>query len=240
MASIELGHTLTLSLSEAGYTVFALYQAHLSVSEEAGKAETSSTPSAKVRPNVACTLRVNRYYLKLLYVWHKKKESSCQTAWGLVAPIVLDDQSSAQRTRAAETIHAYCENHSLYLTTLVIFSPHTKAPPCREATSSRDQLPEITTYKRRSDRDLAEALMWGDIVSQSIKEPILLVQDYVEMLTGASGRVIVISTCPDQYPSGELDLPLSLSLFRSGLPRVDRIGTLCTLQRPYRPDHAVS
>lgn len=166
---------------------------------------------------------------KLLYVWHKKKENSGHSGWGLVAPIALDTQSGAQRTRASETIHAYCENHSLHLVSLVVLSPHPETSAWNEATSYRDQSPEIIASKRRSDRDLTEALMWGDIVSQSIKGPLLLVQDYVEMLTEASGRVIVISTCPEHCSQCEPDLLSAAPLFISVPPRVlDSIRILPT------------
>ncbi|KAJ3492339.1 hypothetical protein NLI96_g55 [Meripilus lineatus] len=70
--TVELGCSLALGFSEAGYTVFTLYR----MKSQGDIQGTSSAPSAN-----------------LLYVWHKKKERSGHPAWGLVAPIVLDTQS---------------------------------------------------------------------------------------------------------------------------------------------------
>ena len=72
-------------------------------------------------------------------------------------------------------------------------------------------------------------MMWTDSVSQSIKEPILLAQDYVEMLTEASGRVIVISTCPEYCSLSGSDLLSAAALLISVPPRaLDRIRILPT------------
>lgn len=134
---------------------------------------------------------------KLLYVWHKKKEQSAHTSWGLVAPISLDTESGAQRAHASETIHAYCVNHSLNLVSLIILPP--PSPACDDTSNRRYMDGTINTV---SEGSLAPT-MWGRNVGHSVMEPILVVEDYIDLLSKTSGRVVMLSACSHDECLGE-------------------------------------
>lgn len=59
---------------------------------------------------------------QLIQEWHTriKKSGHSTSPWGLLAPIVLDMTSHAQRTRAFETVDAYCATHTLYLVAVIV------------------------------------------------------------------------------------------------------------------------
>ena len=102
----------------------------------------------------------------------------------------MDTESGAQRAHASETIHAYCMDHSLNLVSLIIL------PPCHpgtdESASKHTRVEEEITAVPTAclalgtrSRRMAHAMM----------EPILVVEDYVDLLTKTAGRVIMLSTC---------------------------------------------
>ncbi len=110
--------------------------------------------------------------------------------WGLVAPIALDTESGAQRAHASETIHAYCTDHSLNLVSLIIL------PPCypvadKSATNHTHMDEEITAVQTAS---LAFATR-SRTMAHIMMEPILVVEDYVDLLMKSYGRVIMLSSC---------------------------------------------
>ncbi len=126
---------------------------------------------------------------KLLYIWHKKKQQYAHSSWGLVAPISLDTQSRAQRAHASETIHAYCANHSLHLVAVIVLP---QPSPARGNSSNRRH-----TINSPSNGSL-EQDMWEHSVGHLghlMMEPILMVEDYIDMLKKTSGRVIMLSIC---------------------------------------------
>ena len=43
--------------------------------------------------------------------------------------------------------------------------------------------------------------MWGDMVAQSVREPIVIFQDYIDMLAKVSGRIIMISSSNSEMSS---------------------------------------
>ncbi|TCD66681.1 hypothetical protein EIP91_001035 [Steccherinum ochraceum] len=193
----ELGGAIALSFSELGYTVFTLHPTlqHLSISEP------SSQPVADTS---AATNGMND---QLLYSWHKKKERS-NIPWGLIAPIALDMTSGADRKRASETVKAYCTNHSLQLVALISLSPPTAQPQSSDedsssaqCTASAEPSSPSTHLKPRSTKDFSQALIWGDMVAQSVREPIVMFQDYIDMLSRVSGRIVMVSTSPSAISS---------------------------------------
>ncbi|KAI0687130.1 hypothetical protein BC835DRAFT_1550884 [Cytidiella melzeri] len=164
-----LGQAISLSLSEHGYTVFALCSnvpATCSSSEQTTKSSDVSS---------------------LLYAWHKRKERSTHTSWGLVAPISCDTKSGAQRTHAFETVHAYCVKHSLNLVALVVLSP--SSPAKREEYRHRLSKPAAHLELR----NVYPSTDWNSIDGLSWIEPILVIEDYIDMLSEASGRVVLLS-----------------------------------------------
>ncbi|KAL4254036.1 hypothetical protein ABKN59_002504 [Abortiporus biennis] len=163
----DVGHMLALKFSELGYTVFTLH----SSSQQYSTQSTSNSP---------ITSSAN-----LLYAWHKKKEKSAMRNWGLIAPVILDSDTIAQRARASETVKAYSE---AYTQSNIKGSRNNH----HERWSSR--------LKRPSELQLTEALMWSDTITQCIREPVLSVQDYTEMLSDNRGRVIFLSTFPQDRP----------------------------------------
>ncbi|KAH8106767.1 hypothetical protein BXZ70DRAFT_1027556 [Cristinia sonorae] len=182
----ELGRTMALRFSELGYTVFTLHPTlqYMPMSE-------SSSQTVDTSPAT------------LLYQWHKKKEQSSRV-WGLVAPIALDITSATDRKRASETVKAYCTSHSLQLVALISLAqpsfPSTYSDPVPEINASSSTTTP-TQLKRRSTKDFSHALVWGDMVAQSIREPIVIFQDYIEMLARVSGRIIMVSTSSDPINS---------------------------------------
>lgn len=178
----DLGGKLALQFSELGYTVFTLHSA---------EPVDQSTPTSGVSS------------ANLLYVWHRKKEESKHSSWGIVAPIALDTESGAQRRRASETIQAFCIKNSLHLVSLIVLSPDTTTTRWHNLTTRGDKatLSEPPTAKRPADRELAQTLVFSDSVARLIKEPVVVVQDYIELLSEAAGRVIVVSSCSHRDPT---------------------------------------
>ncbi|KAH9951958.1 hypothetical protein B0H21DRAFT_715043 [Amylocystis lapponica] len=154
----DMGRQIALHFSELGYTVFALCRTQAE--------ETSSdVPGTRKASNVSS---------QLLYEWHfKRKRSQRSASWGLIAPIILETGSEAQREHAFETVHAYCTAHSLHLVATII-SP------------SNAPLGQTT---------LMDILNWGDVAERSLKEPIHVAQGCVDMLSSSSGRMILVSGC---------------------------------------------
>ncbi|KAI0093567.1 hypothetical protein BDY19DRAFT_902342 [Irpex rosettiformis] len=165
-----LGQAISLRLSELGYTVFALCPNLPGTCSATDQATKSSAVSS------------------LLYAWHKRKERSTHTSWGLVAPISCDMSSGAQRTHAFETVQAYCVRHSLNLTALVAIypsSPAKRKDVRHEVTDSRAQKFEL--------RDVLSSPLWTSPNQLSLIETVHVVEDYVGMLSKTSGRVIMLA-----------------------------------------------
>ncbi|KAJ3551531.1 hypothetical protein NM688_g4648 [Phlebia brevispora] len=181
-----LGRAVALSFSELGYTVFVLYPATL---EDASTQSVKSLNVSSVRIFWLSLPRIpDLGTVKLLYIWHKKKEQSTHGSWGLVAPISLDTESGAQRAHASDTIHAYCVDHALNLVSLIILPPSSSMS---EGASSHKHMDEEITAA--SNESLAFATRGN--VAHAIIEPILVVEDYVDLLKKTSGRVIMLSVC---------------------------------------------
>ena len=192
-----LGRAIALSFSESGYTVFVLYPANLRVASQARsvKATNVSSVSASVP---ARNSNIHYRRVQLLYLWHRKKERSTHS-WGLVAPISLDTESAEQRAHASDTVHAYCLNHSLKLASLIVLPP---SAPSVEDTSSRPHSKDTLTAHP------AEGLMhsmWKHYTAHSMMEPVLVVEDYVDLLRKASGRVVMLSTCAQPECTGQCE-----------------------------------
>jgi len=182
----ELGRSIALNFSESGYTVFTLHPTQQQVAVGELSTQSADTSSAT-----------------LLYAWHKRKERS-DHPWGLVAPIALDMTSAADRKRASETIRAYCATHSLQLVALISLSPPAHSPGSSDTASSQNTASTPASkaqLKRRATKDFSQALIWGDMVAQSVREPIVMFQDYIDMLARVSGRIIMLSTCSDTVSS---------------------------------------
>ncbi|CAL1704996.1 unnamed protein product [Somion occarium] len=167
----ELGRTIALHLSELGYTIFSLSSSHQHPTSDHGP-QSSSLSTAN-----------------LVYEWHKKKERSPSMPWGVIAPIVLDTQSGPERYRAAETVQAYCMNNSLHLSAVVFLATDDLSVSLND-----DTCQTISPYASKSpwNSNRAQASIWADAAAQTFKDPIIITQDYVEMLAEAAGRVILV------------------------------------------------
>ena len=138
--------------------------------------------------------------LKLLYAWHKKKERSTHMSWGTLVPISFDTKSEAQRAHAFETVHAYCVKHSLNMAALIVLWPPS---PVKRNDSSYNRKSDISI--KLDHRDSISS-SWECADAHFLMESILVIQDYVNMLAKAAGRVIFLSygqqgcycTCPLQ------------------------------------------
>ncbi|KAI0709442.1 hypothetical protein C8Q76DRAFT_770269 [Earliella scabrosa] len=150
-----LGRHIAFDCSEQGYTVFALCPDRHPAIEAAPDASNVSS---------------------LIQEWHQriKRSGHSTSPWGLVAPIVLDMTSSAQRTRAFETVDAYCATHSLHLVAVIVL------PPSNYITSKPACTGPVTISA------------WGNVVRESLVEPISVIQDYVRLLAAVSGRVVLV------------------------------------------------
>ncbi|KAI0341758.1 hypothetical protein BDW22DRAFT_1358624 [Trametopsis cervina] len=168
-----LGRAVSLSLSERGFTVFALCSAGLETVDPSRQA--SSTKSSDVS--------------SLLFAWHRRKEKLPHTSWGLVAPILLDMRSGVQRTHAFETVHAYCVKHSLNLAALIVLVPASAAK--RKEHGSRH--PNVSMDLAHPDEhpSTQEAPE-----TQSLMDPVLVIEDYIDMLALAAGRVVFLTHGP--------------------------------------------
>lgn len=105
----------------------------------------------------------------------------------MVAPIIVNTRLITDRHRAAETVHAFCENSSLHLTAL-LFLPdaYDRETNVNEGGSN--------ALKTPLDSSKAQASMWADTAAHALKDSILFVQDYLEMLAEAGGRVISVTS----------------------------------------------
>ncbi|KAI0082775.1 hypothetical protein K474DRAFT_1633114 [Panus rudis PR-1116 ss-1] len=168
----DLGRNIALNLSQDSCTVFFL---HL-----------SADPGQKPLYRTSET--------SLLYEWHtKKKGEKHDKTWGMVAPIFLNIDSESQRSRAAETILAYCKEHSLYLKSL-IFLPRPTSGKHSNYCVYQENTAEYNLGASTQTRP--DTILWADTATCSIKEPLYIVHDYVHALARASGRVIVVARCP--------------------------------------------
>lgn len=116
----------------------------------------------------------------------------------MVAPITLDTHSAAQRTDASETVHAYCQDHSLQLCALIVL-PATSPARCSPGVLEHTNLP----IKATPEDGLAFA-MWEEDVESASWEPLTTMRDYFDLLMRASGRVILMSRCLPYSKSSDL------------------------------------
>ncbi|KAI0748304.1 hypothetical protein C8Q80DRAFT_731073 [Daedaleopsis nitida] len=151
----DLGRHLALNFSQQGYTVFALCP--------------DRQPAVQSAPGDASNVS------SLIQEWHQriKRSGESTSPWGLVAPIVLDMTSGAQRTRAFETVDAYCATHCLHLVAVIVLP----APSF------------ITSKPARAGLSISA---WGDLVRGCLVEPISVVEDYAGLLSATSGRVVLL------------------------------------------------
>ncbi|KIM87541.1 hypothetical protein PILCRDRAFT_815080 [Piloderma croceum F 1598] len=175
-----IGQTAALKYSELGYTVFALCPDH-----QRGISVATRGPSS---------------VSSILYFWHLKKERSPDHPWGLIAPIVVDISSKADRLRAYETVKAYCSDHSLHLTALIAFppiyeTPSESTPPSSAATHPLVQGPLTHLRPKFLPLSFSKDSVWQDSVFREITEPVLIIQEYIRLLKDSSGRVIIVSGC---------------------------------------------
>lgn len=140
-----------------------------------------------VRHHEACNSH-EEFVLQLVYEWHKQKDAS----WGMIVPIVVDSCLSTERHRAAETIQAFCTKSSLYLTALLFMPPHSSQGPGMHGKDGSEG--GLYIHKTVLDLSKAQAYMWADVAAHSLKESVLLTQDYLEMLMAARGRVMFVAS----------------------------------------------
>ncbi|OJT14627.1 hypothetical protein TRAPUB_8873 [Trametes pubescens] len=167
----DVGRHLALTFSEQGCTVFALCPDHPA---QASPAQ-SSREAAQDTSNVS----------ELIQEWHKRiKRSGRSPRWGLLAPIVLDMNSGAQRAHAVETVDAYCATHNLHLVAVIVLPSSAPAPP----------RPEPQPLAGGA----ADVAAWADVVRRCLVAPIAVVHGYSKLLAAASGRVVLVLASGDQ------------------------------------------
>ncbi|KAH9857058.1 hypothetical protein C2E23DRAFT_865675 [Lenzites betulinus] len=168
-ADDDVGRHLALDFSERGCTVFALCP---------DRPASGSSEAVRDASNVS----------SLIQEWHKRIKRSGRAPWGLVAPIVLDMTSGAQRTHAVETVDAYCGTHNLHLVAVIVLQTSGPAPPKPLAGGA------------------ADVAAWAAIVRQCLVDPISVVYGYADLLAAASGRVVLLLASGDQLgrPSAHL------------------------------------
>ena len=108
---------------------------------------------------------------------------------------MVDISSNADRLRAYETVKAYCSDHSLHLTALIAFPPTYENPPEITSPHSADSFPQDNIPFRFLPLSIAKPDVWQDSVFREITEPVLIIQQYTQMLKKSSGHVIVVSGC---------------------------------------------
>ncbi|TFK91231.1 hypothetical protein K466DRAFT_542051 [Polyporus arcularius HHB13444] len=175
----DIGRHIALDFSELGYTVFVLCP------DRHRDPQTLASSSTSDASNVSS---------RLVQDWHQriKRSGRSSSPWGLVAPIVLDMTSSAQRVRAVETVDAYCSTHSLHLVAVIV-----------------QPAPGFITSK--PSREGLDVTAWGNVVSYCLVQPMSLVQDYVGLLAAATGRVVLLHASGHQPWSSSLHKGLILS-----------------------------
>ncbi len=96
-------------------------------------------------------------------------------------------ESGVARTHAFETVHAYCDKHLLKLTALIVLSP--------SSVTRRQEFRHRSSYWRAQSQLLGvrPSALWSSGDDLTMIETIPIVEDYVEMLSKASGRVILLS-----------------------------------------------
>ncbi|EJF66021.1 hypothetical protein DICSQDRAFT_165719 [Dichomitus squalens LYAD-421 SS1] len=95
-------------------------------------------------------------------------------------------KSDAQRTRAVETVDAYCVAHHLHLVALVVLPSSVSSPHAAKTLQSIQE-------------DLHFGVSaWCEVLRECLVEPVSLVQDYVDTLTAASGRVVMVLSSDHQ------------------------------------------
>ncbi|KAI0372840.1 hypothetical protein BV20DRAFT_963243 [Pilatotrama ljubarskyi] len=157
----DVGRHLALNFSELGCTVFAL------CSDRQASPHTEPFQNAS---NVS----------SLIQEWHKRIKRSGRSPWGLVAPIVLDMNSGAQRAHAVETVDAYCVTHNLHLVAVIVLPTNAPASPKPLASGPTG------------------VSAWAEIVRRCLVDPISAVHGYSSLLAAASGRVVLLLASGDQ------------------------------------------
>ncbi|KAL0947415.1 hypothetical protein HGRIS_013528 [Hohenbuehelia grisea] len=159
---------LALEFSKLGFTVFVV----------------SRRPSASSSSHDLSSL---------LYHWHHLKERSPRSAWGLIAPINMDPRSKLDRSKAYETVHAYCFEHSLGLIGLIDL-PHRRDERDEIATPLTTSSTSTSSSERVSpEYTLSNGAPLREVIYNDITLPCLIAQDYLSLLSRSSGRLIVVS-----------------------------------------------
>ncbi|KAI9446425.1 hypothetical protein H4582DRAFT_560210 [Lactarius indigo] len=177
-----VGRNAALQFSELGYTVFALCPNR---QDDAGQL---------VSPGGS------RGVASLLYIWHNRKERSRSIPWGLVAPMQLNMWSRSQRQVVHETVWAHCNAYDLRLVALII-SHDSKSHP------GTGPLPidALDATVGTDESHLGEDA-WRNTVLEDVTEPVLMANDYRELLAEASGRIVILSNFADSTPLALLSL----------------------------------
>lgn len=135
--------------------------------------------------------------VQILYSWHLKKERSPDHPWGLIAPIVVDISSKADRMRAYETVKAYCSDHALHLSALIEFPPSYEGSSEPSSPHSADPIRQNPLPRNLLPLAFSKDDVWQDAVFREITEPVLITQEFARLLKKSSGRVIVVSGCTE-------------------------------------------
>jgi len=217
---LGIGRSTALKYSELGYTVFALCPNH-----HRGISVVTSVPSSvSSASNTSCVSSCDLRWQQILYSWHLRKERSPDHPWGIIAPIIVDISSKADRLRAYETVKAYCSDHSLHLSALIAFPPIYESPSESTSPNSADTHTQDRFTPKFLPLSFSKDSVWQDSVFREITEPVLIIQEYTRLLKESTGQIIIVSGCSqgrflcesihrNQIPS----LPANIPTARSGI-----------------------
>ena len=213
----DIGRHIALDLSELGYTVFVLcpdrYHGDLQTltSSTRDASNVSSVREIRIALLALVPAMLNASNQRLIQDWHQriKRSGHSPSPWGLVAPIVLDMTSSTQRIRAVETVEAYCATHSLHLVAVIVqpapgftstweppFPRSPRLTPIPPPTPIHTDVTHTSTHlASKPGREGLDVTAWGGVVSQCLVQPISIVQDYMDLLAAATGRVVLLHAC---------------------------------------------
>jgi hypothetical protein len=103
--------------------------------------------------------------------------------------------SKSDRVHAHETVQVYCLTHSLHLVALISLPfRFSYVDPSGPRSANVDNTSKVTKFLPLI---FAKEEVWREAVGREAIELVMLTRDYVKMLRGSSGRVIVVSGCID-------------------------------------------